>query len=45
MPIWFELATLMLLAYGVGLVIGWLIWGRVDANEAYADRIRSEQED
>lgn len=29
MPIWFELMILMLLAYGIGLAIGWLVWGRV----------------
>ncbi len=28
MPIWLELLVLMLLAYGIGLVIGWAIWGR-----------------
>ncbi len=28
MPIWLELAVLMLIAYAAGLVIGWTIWGR-----------------
>lgn len=28
MPIWLELMILVLLAYGVGLAIGWAIWGR-----------------
>lgn len=28
MPIWMEVLVLMLLAYGVGMAIGWLIWGR-----------------
>jgi hypothetical protein len=28
MPIWLELAVLMLLAYTAGLAIGWAIWGR-----------------
>ena len=28
MPIWFEVLMLMLLAYAVGLAIGWLIWAR-----------------
>ncbi|WP_282098796.1 hypothetical protein [Qipengyuania psychrotolerans] len=28
MPIWFETVALMLAAYGIGLAIGWLIWGR-----------------
>ncbi len=28
MPIWKEVLVLMLLAYAVGLGIGWAIWGR-----------------
>lgn len=28
MPLVLELVTLMLLAYFVGLVFGWLLWGR-----------------
>ncbi len=28
MPIWMEVFVLMLLAYGIGLGIGWSIWGR-----------------
>ncbi len=28
MPIWSELLVLALIAYGVGLAIGWAIWGR-----------------
>ncbi len=28
MPIWLELFVLMLLAYAVGIGIGWAIWGR-----------------
>jgi len=28
MPIWMEVFVLMLLAYAVGLGIGWTIWGR-----------------
>lgn len=28
MPIWMEVLVLMLLAYAVGLGIGWAIWGR-----------------
>ena len=28
MPIWFELAAMMLAAYAMGLLLGWLIWGR-----------------
>jgi len=29
MPIWMELAVLMLVAYAAGLALGWAIWGRV----------------
>jgi len=28
MPIWLELMVLMLVAYAVGLAIGWALWGR-----------------
>ena len=28
MPIWLELLVLMLLAYAVGIGLGWAIWGR-----------------
>ncbi|GAA4644413.1 hypothetical protein GCM10023115_23730 [Pontixanthobacter gangjinensis] len=28
MPIWFELMVLLLAAYAIGLIMGWLIWGR-----------------
>lgn len=28
MPIWMELLVLSLIAYGIGLAIGWAIWGR-----------------
>jgi len=28
MPIWIELVVLMLVAYALGLGIGWAIWGR-----------------
>jgi len=27
MPIWLELLVLLLLAYAVGIGIGWAIWG------------------
>ena len=29
MPIWMEVLVLMLLAYAVGIGIGWLVWGRM----------------
>lgn len=28
MPLWFELAVLMIVAYGAGIGIGWALWGR-----------------
>lgn len=28
MPIWLELTVLLLLAYFVGLALGWTLWGR-----------------
>ena len=28
MPIWMELLVLMLVAYAIGLGIGWALWGR-----------------
>lgn len=28
MPIWFEVITLMLIAYLLGLTIGWALWSR-----------------
>lgn len=28
MPIWFELIFIMLVAYAIGLGIGWLLWAR-----------------
>lgn len=31
MPIWSELAVLLLLTYGLGLGTGWVLWGRAVA--------------
>lgn len=31
MPVWFELAALMLAGYGAGIGIGWALWGRYDS--------------
>lgn len=28
MPIWFELAMMLLATYAAGIVIGWVLWGR-----------------
>jgi len=33
MPIWFELVAMMLVAYALGLLIGWSIWGRAPSDE------------
>ncbi|WP_261320520.1 hypothetical protein [Qipengyuania aquimaris] len=38
MPIWFETIALMLVAYGIGLTIGWGLWGRAPvANKKEGD--------
>ena len=37
MPIWFEIVALMLVAYGIGLTIGWALWGRTPADDGQAD--------
>jgi hypothetical protein len=29
MAIWFELITVLLVTYGMGLGIGWLTWGNI----------------
>ena len=36
MPIWMELLVLMLVAYAIGLGIGWALWGR-NAGETRID--------
>ena len=28
MPIWLELLVLLLVAYAIGIGLGWAIWGR-----------------
>ena len=28
MPIWLELLVLLLVAYAIGIGIGWAVWGR-----------------
>ena len=37
MPIWFEIIVLMLVAYALGLAIGWLAWGTRPDDGADAD--------
>ena len=44
MPIWFELIALLLMSYGVGIMIGWALWGRTPTAVVAADSER-EQED
>ena len=34
MPIWFEVVSLMLVAYGFGLTLGWALWGRESGAQA-----------
>lgn len=38
MPIWLELLVLMLLAYAVGLTIGWALWGREAGKDGEQER-------
>ncbi|WP_282098829.1 hypothetical protein [Qipengyuania sphaerica] len=38
MPVWFEVIALMLVAYGLGLTIGWALWGRSDRPETVSDK-------
>ncbi len=33
MPLWFELAALMLAGYGAGIGIGWVFWGHSSDSE------------
>jgi hypothetical protein len=33
MSLWFELAALMIVAYGAGIGIGWALWGRHDKHK------------
>lgn len=33
MPIWFEVVAMLLAAYGIGLLIGWALWGRTPDGE------------
>lgn len=40
MPIWFEVMSLMLVAYLLGLTIGWALWGR----DAMADTDYDKEE-
>ena len=28
MPIWMELLVLLLIAYAIGIALGWMLWGR-----------------
>ncbi len=37
MPIWLELLILMLLAYAIGLGLGWLLWGRETRTTRHGD--------
>lgn len=33
MPIWFELMILLLVTYGIGIGVGWVLWGRGIAHD------------
>lgn len=33
MPIWFELMILLLATYGIGIGVGWVLWGRGNSHD------------
>lgn len=38
MPIWFELMILLLVTYGIGIGLGWALWGRgIVADEGFEE--------
>ena len=37
MPIWMELLVLLIIAYVVGLALGWLLWGRAETDRERGD--------
>ncbi len=37
MPIWFEVIAMMLVAYALGLLIGWALWGRVSEADLHEE--------
>ncbi len=37
MAVWFELVAMMLAAYGFGLGLGWVVWGRSDTIDTQGD--------
>lgn len=45
MPIWFEVIALMLVAYGIGLTIGWALWGRTPAPHPEENLVQDERDD
>ncbi|QZD94874.1 hypothetical protein [Qipengyuania gelatinilytica] len=45
MPIWFEVIALMLVAYLIGLTIGWALWSRAPAPPADEDFVQEERDD
>lgn len=42
MPIWLEVIVILLVAYGLGLALGWLGWGRPSTRRAEIDERDSE---
>lgn len=42
MPIWLEVIVILLVAYGLGLAMGWFAWGRSSARRAEIDERDSE---
>ncbi|WP_255360143.1 hypothetical protein [Erythrobacter sp. QSSC1-22B] len=42
MPIWFEMIVLMLVSYGAGALLGWMIWNGAADPDADADMIEGD---
>ncbi|MBX7533260.1 hypothetical protein K3165_10030 [Qipengyuania sp. 1XM1-15A] len=45
MPIWFEVIALMLVAYLIGLTIGWALWSRAPAPHPDENLVQEERDD
>lgn len=43
MPIWFEVIVLMLVCYGAGVVLGWMIWNTNSEPGSDADMIEGDE--
>ena len=43
MPIWFEVVVLMLVFYGAGVLLGWVIWNTSADPDADPDPIEGDE--